>query len=237
MHLGHVGPHPEVRLRDPHQGADLACVIHAKLDDGCLRAAPQLEQREGQPDVVVEVALVPQHAIAGPEQGGCQLLRRGLADAAGDRDDPRAGIAGGPRARCAGAPRPCRRRRSRPAVPARAGRQRRGVGDDGARRPPAERLPNESMPVEARLRGWRRTRHRAGRAGCRSRSGPAPTSGRPRCEAPAGRRQRARRRETRSRPAPARVLHPAPAPARLRARAVRATDASRNGTCRRLPMT
>ena len=52
---------------------------------------PQLEQRQRQADVVVEVPLVPEHRVARRQELRRHFLRRRLAGAAGDRDDTGAG--------------------------------------------------------------------------------------------------------------------------------------------------
>ena len=78
-------------MRD--QRADFPGVIHPELDDRDLRPLPQLDQRQRQPDVVVEVPAVAHHAIPRREQLRRHFLRRGLAGAAGDRHDLRARLA------------------------------------------------------------------------------------------------------------------------------------------------
>jgi hypothetical protein len=60
-------------------------MVHAELDHRNVRSLPQLQQREWKPDVVVEVALVPEHPVARAQQLRDRFLGRGLAGAAGDR--------------------------------------------------------------------------------------------------------------------------------------------------------
>ena len=90
MRLADVGPDPDVRFSDAHQRADFAGVIHPQFDDRDLRPLPQLDERQRQPDVVVEVPAVADHAIPRREKLRRHFLRRGLAGAAGDRHDLRA---------------------------------------------------------------------------------------------------------------------------------------------------
>ena len=87
VRVADVGPHADVRLGDADQRADFAGVIHAQLDDRDVRLVPQLEQRERQADVVVEIPLVPEHAVPRAQELRRHFLRRGLAGAAGDRHD------------------------------------------------------------------------------------------------------------------------------------------------------
>ena len=82
-----VRPHADVRLGHAHQRADLPRVIHAQFDDGHLRPLPQLDERQRQPDVVVEIPAVADHAVPHLEKFARHFLGRGLAGAAGDRHD------------------------------------------------------------------------------------------------------------------------------------------------------
>ena len=88
VRVADVGPDADVRLRDADERPDLAGMIHAELDHCHLRSGPQLEQRERQADVVVQVPLVPEHPVASRQELRRDFLRRRLAGAAGDRDDP-----------------------------------------------------------------------------------------------------------------------------------------------------
>ena len=45
------------------------------------------QQRQRQPDLVVEVAFVPERSVARRKRATDRLLRRGLRDAAGNADD------------------------------------------------------------------------------------------------------------------------------------------------------
>ena len=87
------------------QRADLAGVIHAQFDDGDLRPLPQLDERQRQPDVVVEVPAVAHHAIPRRQKLRRHFLRRGLAGAAGDRHDLACPTRAAPRAPAPAAPR------------------------------------------------------------------------------------------------------------------------------------
>ena len=90
VRVADVGPHADVRLRDADERADFAGMIHAELDDRHLRPRPQLEERERQADVVVQVPLVAKHPVPRRQKLRRDFLRRRLARAAGDRHDPRA---------------------------------------------------------------------------------------------------------------------------------------------------
>ena len=61
-----------------------------EFDHRHVRPRAQLEQRERQADVIVQVAPVPKHRVLRRQELRRQLLRRRLARAAGDRDDLRA---------------------------------------------------------------------------------------------------------------------------------------------------
>ena len=111
VRLADVRPDPHVRLGDAHQRADLPGVIHAQLDDGDLRPLPQLDERQRQPDVVVEIPAVADDAVPRREKLARHFLRRGLAGAAGNRHDLRARLAPDRRAPAPAAPRSCRRPR------------------------------------------------------------------------------------------------------------------------------
>ena len=56
-----VGDERDVRLREPAEVADLARVVHAHLDHRAAVAGAQLEQRERQADVVVQIAARGEH--------------------------------------------------------------------------------------------------------------------------------------------------------------------------------
>ena len=166
-----VGPDPHVGPGDVDEHADLAGVVHAELHHGDVGRRAQLHQRDRQAEVVVQVAAVLHHPVAGAEHGGDRVLGGGLAGAAGDGDDARArGAAHRPRqvlqarAACRRPRRPPDRRCLAARRPAAARRRRRRRGQS----PPAR-----SRGRRARRR-WRRTarpgpaaasRWRPGRAG------------------------------------------------------------------------
>src|SRR5690606_4473259 len=80
------------RLRDAGEPGDLARAVHAELDHRGSMAGPQAEDRQGHPDLVVEVAGRRQPALATECAGQDRrehLLDRGLAVAPGDRDHHR----------------------------------------------------------------------------------------------------------------------------------------------------
>ena len=56
VRVADVGPDADVRLGDADERADFARVIHPELDDRHVRPVPQLQQRQRQTDVVVQVA-------------------------------------------------------------------------------------------------------------------------------------------------------------------------------------
>ena len=43
VHLSHVGPHPNLGFRHPHERSDFTGVVHAELDDGNLRPMTELQ--------------------------------------------------------------------------------------------------------------------------------------------------------------------------------------------------
>jgi hypothetical protein len=90
MRVADVRPHADVGLRDGDQRANLSWMVHAQLDDCNLRPGPQLEERERQTDVIVEIPFVPEHPIPHTEKLRRHFLRGRLPGAAGDRDDLRA---------------------------------------------------------------------------------------------------------------------------------------------------
>ena len=93
MRVADVGPHANLGLGDPDEQAELARVVHPEFHDRDVGSVPQLEQRERQPEVVVEIALVPHDPEALGQQRRDRFLRRRLAGAAGDGDHRRRGFA------------------------------------------------------------------------------------------------------------------------------------------------
>ena len=79
VRVADVGPDADLRLGDADERADLARMIHAELDDRDVRSRPQLEQRQRQADVVVQVALVPEHPVPRRQELRRDFLRRRLA--------------------------------------------------------------------------------------------------------------------------------------------------------------
>lgn len=72
---------------DPGQDPQLSGGAHAHLEDGRFVVRPEPEEREGQSQAVVEVALGLEDAETAGEQGCRELLGRRLADAPGDAHD------------------------------------------------------------------------------------------------------------------------------------------------------
>ena len=104
MGLADVRPHPYIRLSDANQRADFPGMIHPQLDDGDLRPLPQLDERQRQPDVVVEIPAVADDAVPRRQKLRRHFLRRGLAGAAGDGHDLAFPIHAEPRAPAPAAP-------------------------------------------------------------------------------------------------------------------------------------
>ncbi len=95
VRLGDVGPHAHVGLGDPEQRADLAGRAHPELDDGHARrlaVASELEQRQRQADVVVQVAAVAERPVPQRQERGRDFLGRRLARRSGDGDEAGAAL-------------------------------------------------------------------------------------------------------------------------------------------------
>ena len=90
VRIADIGPDADVRPGDADERANLARVVHAQLDDSHVRPRRQPDERQRQPDVVVEIPVVSHHAILRFQKRRCHFLRRGLARAAGDRHHFRA---------------------------------------------------------------------------------------------------------------------------------------------------
>ena len=172
VRIADVGPHPHVRLGDPDEHANFARVVHAELHHRHVRAVPQLQQRQRQPEVVVQVPGVLHHRERAFEQRRHRLLRGRLPGAAGNRHHP-----------CA----PTARRTARPsscsaavvsatcttAAGASAGRSNRGW--PRRRDAPCPRRRARTRARRARRR-WRRTPGRARSSASRSRTRVGSTS-------------------------------------------------------------
>ena len=89
VHATHGGDDPDRGLREPGQQRDLTGDVEAHLEDHGLVLGAKTKQREGQADLVVEVALAAQHRAADGEDLGDLLLGGGLREGAGDADDER----------------------------------------------------------------------------------------------------------------------------------------------------
>jgi hypothetical protein len=90
MHRLDGGDDGDMRPHHPDQRLDLACVVHADLEDGEPGGCRTTRQRQRHAPVVVErggrgmgLALRAEHAAQ-------RFLGRGLADRTGDGDDLRA---------------------------------------------------------------------------------------------------------------------------------------------------
>ena len=80
----------DVRARDLRESADLPRAAHAHLGDDDLGVGLDAGERERQPDLVVEAGFGGDEPNVRAQQRGEDVLRRGLPDRAGDRDDARA---------------------------------------------------------------------------------------------------------------------------------------------------
>jgi hypothetical protein len=93
-----VGPDADLGFRDTDEGANFAWMVHAEFDHRDLRPRAQLEQRQRQADVVVQVPRVAEHPVARREELRRGLLRRRFARAPGNghhlRPGPPAHVAG-----------------------------------------------------------------------------------------------------------------------------------------------
>ena len=79
---------PDLRPADLAQARDLARTPHAHLQHQGLRVVGRLQERDRQALLVVVRAVVGRRPPAGAQRRGGQVLDRGLADRAGDADDP-----------------------------------------------------------------------------------------------------------------------------------------------------
>ena len=77
---GNGGPHHLAQV------ADLPEVVHPRLHHGGLMLGPQIQQRQGGADVVVEIPLGLEHPELCPQNSGHHLLGGGLTHGAGDLD-------------------------------------------------------------------------------------------------------------------------------------------------------
>ena len=88
-----VRDHADVRLADRRQLGDLAEAAHRQLEHEHLGARRRREQLERQPDLGVEVRAARRDGAVRRDQRGDQVLRRRLADRAGDGDHVRGELA------------------------------------------------------------------------------------------------------------------------------------------------
>ena len=89
MRSADVRQHADVRLGDVTQGGDFTRMIRTHLDDQKLGVIRTVENRQRQPDVVVEVPFRRVGLSGLGEKSLQQLLRRRLARRTGDADDRR----------------------------------------------------------------------------------------------------------------------------------------------------
>ena len=103
------------RARDRGEAGGLARMVHAQLDHRRAVGLAQIEQRQRQADVVVEIALGREHlrvAEVRAQDRRDHLLHRGLAVGAGDRDRAECRSDAPVRRQAAQARAACRRRRA-----------------------------------------------------------------------------------------------------------------------------
>ncbi len=93
VRVSDIGPHADVRLGNFDEPSDFSRVIHAQLHHRDVRPRRQLEQRERQADVVVQVPGVAIHRVSRREERRRCFLRRRLARASRNRDDVGARLA------------------------------------------------------------------------------------------------------------------------------------------------
>ena len=74
-----VGDHADLWLRNLGQGANLTGVRHAHLDHGDVVFRFQLQQHEGQSEMIIEVAFGLEHSEPRAENMSDSLFGRGLA--------------------------------------------------------------------------------------------------------------------------------------------------------------
>ena len=91
VRVADVGPHADLRFGDVDERSDFSGMIHAELDHCHFGSRPQLEERERQADVVVQVSLVAKHPVPRRQKLRRDFLGRRLSCAAGDRHDLRSG--------------------------------------------------------------------------------------------------------------------------------------------------
>ena len=87
MGAPHVGDEAEVGVGDAAQRINLTGVAGSHFDDGNLGVGRDGEEREGDAEVVVEVAGGGVGAVAAGEDGVDQLFGGGLAVGAGDANE------------------------------------------------------------------------------------------------------------------------------------------------------
>ena len=163
MRLLHRGDDRDMRPREAGQRRDLARMVHADLGDAERGVRRQTRQRQRQAPMVVVRRDRGVRAAERRQDGAQHLLRRGLADAAGDRDQP----SGEALPRIAAQPvqrRPaCRRRSSRWSASGDVAMHHR------AGRTLGQRVGDEGVTVAGLAAAGRRTGRRLRWCACRSR--------------------------------------------------------------------
>ena len=161
MHRLHRRDHRDMRAHEPREVGDLAGMVHAELEDAVAGVRRQAGERQRRAPMIVEPAGRGIGRAGAGERQAQRLLRPGLADAAGYRDDP--GCA-------AVAPRRAER-----------GETGQGIGDAEQRRcrrklrdfagpPLPRRHPAAARSRQNRgRRGWGRAERRTGRPAARLR--------------------------------------------------------------------
>ena len=164
MRRADVDDHPDVGLADRGELGDLAGAAHRQLEHERLRARRRAEDRQRHADLGVAVGGAGDRRKRRREQRGEDVLRRGLAGRAGDRDDARAERAPpGARERAERGERVLGRQQHA----RRARRERRSRCAGPREHPPragGERRRGEAPAVGAAPRAGRRTARRRRRA-------------------------------------------------------------------------
>src|SRR5580704_8355561 len=88
MNRLHCRDHRDVRLREPGEARDLAGMIHAELEDAVAGIRRQAGERQWRVPMIVKPACRGIGWAGAGERQAQRLLGPGLADAAGNGDDP-----------------------------------------------------------------------------------------------------------------------------------------------------
>jgi hypothetical protein len=147
----HVGPHAHVRLGNLDQRSDFPGRAHPQFHHGHVGRVHHLQQRERDPDVVVQVAPVPEGAESQRQERGRHFFRRRLPRRARDRNDAGARLAPHLVRDPLQAPRRIGHRDDSDRLPVRSSRCREGcLAHEQARGPLCHGLGDERVAIEPR---------------------------------------------------------------------------------------